>query len=355
MQLHPHDRRVVVRGDPFNAEAPFEALDSFITPIDDFYVRSNFPVPPIEPGTWELTVDGRVARSLRFSLDDLEARTQRTVACTLECAGNNRTRLAPIPEGEPWGLGAISTGTFTGVSLAELLDEAGVDPEAVEVRFEGADRGTPRGQIPEISFERSLPIDIARRDDILLVLGMNDAPLTPDHGAPVRLLVPGWYGMASVKWLRRIEVLGHALEAHFQTRQYRFHELTGSTDDQPAPPVTAIRVNSMITNIGSGGSLLPGGHEILGVAWSGDAPIAAVEVSADAGPWTPATLIGEAVPFVWRQWRFDWAGAPVGRHSLRTRATAADGSIQPDRPDWNRLGYGNNAVAVTLVEIVAEV
>jgi DMSO/TMAO reductase YedYZ molybdopterin-dependent catalytic subunit len=352
VQLHPGDRRVVVRGDPFNAEAPFAALDSFITPIDDFYVRSNFPVPAIEPDTWELTIDGRVERSLRFSLDDLAVRPQRTVTCTLECAGNNRTRLAPIPEGEPWGIGAISTGTFTGVSLTALLDEAGVRPGAIEVRFEGADRGTPRGQTREISFERSLPIDVARGNDILLALRMNDAPLTPDHGAPVRLLVPGWYGMASVKWLRRIEVLDHALEAHFQTRQYRFHGPDESAGRQ-APPVTTVRVNSMITSIGSGESLGPGGHDVRGVAWSGDAPISAVELSVDAGPWSPATLIGEAVPFAWRRWRFEWPGAPIGRHSLRTRATAADGSTQPDRPDWNRLGYGNNAVALTLVEIVA--
>jgi DMSO/TMAO reductase YedYZ molybdopterin-dependent catalytic subunit len=275
----------------------------------------------------------------------------RTLTCTLECAGNNRTRLAPITEGEPWGPGAISTGTFTGVPLRDVLELAGVRPGAAEVRFEGADRGVPRGRTDTIGFERSLPIADAIGPDILLVVRMNDAPLTPDHGAPLRLLVPGWYGMASVKWLQRVDVLDRPLEAHFQTRQYRFYPDGSDDDGAAATPVRTMRLNSMISSHVSGEVIGPGPHEIRGAAWSGDAPIVAVEVSVDSGPWEPAELLGDPLPYAWRRWRYEWAGAPAGRHSIRSRATAADGSVQPDRPAWNRLGYGNNAVPLTLLSV----
>jgi DMSO/TMAO reductase YedYZ molybdopterin-dependent catalytic subunit len=342
-----HDRRVMVKAAPFNCEAALEALGELITPIEDFYVRSNFPTPPHDPATWRLTVDGLVERPLSLTLDDLLALPSRTLTATLECAGNNRTRLAPIPEGEPWEQGAVSTAIWTGAPLAAVLERAGVRPGAVEVRFEGADRGVPRGRTETISFERSLPIDHARTPDVLLVHRMNDAPLTAEHGAPLRALAPGWYGMAAVKWLQRIEVLDHPLEAHYQTRQY-VYERPG-VDERP--PVRWMRVKSLITSVPTGGRLPVGPVELSGVAWCGDAPVVKVEISADAGPWQAAELLGEPIPYTWRQWRFTWAGAPAGRHSLRARATDANGAVQPDLPDWNRLGYGNNAVQVTLVNV----
>jgi DMSO/TMAO reductase YedYZ molybdopterin-dependent catalytic subunit len=349
------DRRVIVRGHPFNAEAPFDALRAPVTRVEDFYVRTNLAVPTVDAASWRLTVDGLVDRPAELSLAELEAMSTVELTCTLECAGNNRTRLAPITEGEPWGPGAISTAVFSGVPLDAVLDLAGIHPGTVEVRFEGADRGTPRGRSDEIAYERSLPLADARGHDVLLVTTMNGAPLTDEHGAPVRLLVPGWYGMASVKWLRRIEALDRPLQAHYQTRQYRYYraEPVGSPD---APPVGTMRVNSMVLSPASGDVVGRGSHTIRGVAWTGDSSIVAVEVSVDAGEWQPAELVpttsGEAARYAWRQWSFAWAGAPAGRHSVRSRATAADGSVQPDRPDWNRLGYGNNAIAVTLVTVL---
>jgi DMSO/TMAO reductase YedYZ molybdopterin-dependent catalytic subunit len=351
------DRRVVVRGHPFNAEAALVALDAPITPIADFYVRTNLGVPPVDAATWRLTVDGLVDRPLDLSLADLQAMPAVEQTCTLECAGNNRTRLAPITEGEPWGPGAISTAVFGGVPLDAVLERAGVRAGAVEIRFEGADRGTPRGRTDEIAYERSLPLADARGHDILLVTTMNGAPLTDEHGAPVRLLVPGWYGMASVKWLRRIEALDRPLQAHYQTRQYRYYtdEPVGSSE---APPVRTMRVNSMVLSPASGDVVGPGPHAIRGTAWSGGTSVVAVEVSIDAGDWQPAELVASGAdvpePYAWRHWSFSWAGAPAGRHSIRSRATAADGSVQPDQPVWNRLGYGNNAIAVTLVTIRGE-
>jgi DMSO/TMAO reductase YedYZ molybdopterin-dependent catalytic subunit len=266
---------------------------------------------------------------------------------TLECAGNNRTRLAPIPEGEPWETGAVSTASWTGVPLVAVLQQAAPRPETVEFRFEGADQGVPRGRTETVAFERSLPVADALHPDVLLVHQMNGAPLTAEHGAPVRLLVPGWYGMAAVKWLSRIEALDRPLEAHYQTRQYRYYQ-PGS---DAAPPVRTMRVKSLVTSHESGASLPPGPIEISGMAWCGDAAVVQVEISVDAGPWQPAELLGEVLPYTWRQWRFVWGGAPAGRHSIRARATDATGAVQPDQPDWNRLGYGNNAVQVTLVTV----
>jgi DMSO/TMAO reductase YedYZ molybdopterin-dependent catalytic subunit len=344
------DRRIIVRGRPFNAEAAPAALDAAITTVPDFYVRTNLQVPDVHPADWRLTVDGLVDDSLELSLDDLASLPTRAFTCTIECAGNNRTRLAPITEGEPWGLGAISTAVFEGVPLDTILDRARVRAGTVELRFEGADRGTPRGRTDEIAYERSLPLADAVGHDVLLATTMNGAPLTAEHGAPVRLLVPGWYGMASVKWLRRIEAIDHPLEAHYQTRQYRYYrdEAFGAPG---TPAVRTMRINSMITSPAGGDTLGPGPHEIRGAAWCGEAPVVAVEVSVDAGRWRPAELLEDAGPHAWRRWRFDWAGGPAGRHSIRSRATAVDGTVQPDSPDWNRLGYGNNAIALTLVTI----
>jgi DMSO/TMAO reductase YedYZ molybdopterin-dependent catalytic subunit len=349
-QAGASDRRVVVRASPYNAEAALAALDEPVTSVRDFYVRTNLGVPAVDPGAWRLNVDGFVERPLALSLADLVAMPDRTLTVTLECAGNNRTRLAPITEGEPWGPGAISTGIFRGVPLRQVLDQVRMRPDAIEIRFEGADRGTPRGRTDEIAYERSLTVAEALAGDALLVHEQNGEPLTAEHGGPVRLLVPGWYGMASVKWLLRIEPIDHPLEAHYQTRQYRYYR-DAAVGTPGAPPVAAMRVNSLISNPASGDVVGPGSREIRGAAWAGGSPISTVEVSVDAGPWQPAELLGEPERFAWRRWRFEWPGAAAGRHSIRSRATAADGSVQPDQPDWNRLGYGNNAIALTLVTV----
>jgi DMSO/TMAO reductase YedYZ molybdopterin-dependent catalytic subunit len=348
------DRRVVVRATPYNAEAPLAALDEPLTSVRDFYVRTNLGVPDVDRGAWRLALDGLVERPLVFSLAELVAMPDRTLTVTLECAGNNRSRLAPITQGEAWGPGAISTGSFRGVPLRHVLDMVGIRPGAVELRFEGSDRGVPRGETDEIAYERSLTVAEALAGDALLAYDQNGEPLTDEHGGPVRLLVPGWYGMASVKWLHRIEALDHPLEAHFQTHQYRYYR-DESDGTAWAPPVAAMRVNSLITSPVSGDTIDAAMREIRGAAWAGGSPVATVEVSIDAGPWEPAELVGDPEPYAWRRWRFMWSAATAGRHSIRSRATAVDGFRQPDLPDWNRLGYGNNAIAVTLVTVCDEV
>jgi DMSO/TMAO reductase YedYZ molybdopterin-dependent catalytic subunit len=339
----------MVKGSPYNAEAALAALEELITPIDDFYVRSNFPTPEFVPADYRLVITGLVERPLSLSLAELAELPTVTITATMECAGNNRTRMAPIPEGEPWEIGAISTATWTGYRLADLLHRAGIAPGAVEVRFEGADRGVPRGRSETVNFERSLPIDVALDGEVLLVTHMNGAPLTAEHGHPLRVLVPGWYGMSGVKWLRQIEVLAEPFIGHYQTRQYRYY--WADLPDEQAPPVRTMRIKSLITSPESGTAVPTGAMTIDGVAWCGEAAVIRVELSVDAGPWQEAELRGTALPHTWRRWRWHWPGAPVGRHSIRVRATAADGTGQPDAPPWNRLGYGNNAVQVTLVNV----
>ena len=271
-----------------------------------------------------------------------------SIEVTLECAGNDRLGLVPLPKGEPWGGGAVSTGTWHGVPLAQLLDRAGIADGTVEVLFTGADYGKPEGLDTELAFERSLPLGTALHEDTLLVYELNGAPLTREHGGPVRLLVPDWYGMASVKWLTRIVALDRPFEGHFQTTAYVL-EWPGQDRREP---LGALRVKSIITDPLGGQRLPLGPCVVSGFAWSGAGPIARVEVCVEgAGAWQPASLIGDAVPHAWQPWQWKWVPVRPGRHVLRVRATDHQGNIQPDVPEWNRLGYANNAIQLVVVQV----
>src|SRR5262245_48086553 len=198
---------VPVKLSPFNAESAIEALGPDVTPTAGFYVRSNFDVPTLSAASHRIAVAGNVARPLELSVDDLRRLGTTTLLTTMECAGNNRMSLAPLPSGEPWLGGAVSTGRWTGTPLAAVLDAAGVERGTVEILVEGADRGKPADGPPDIPFARALPLDKARHADTILAFEMNGQPLPADHGAPLRLIVPGWYGMAAVKWVSRVEAL----------------------------------------------------------------------------------------------------------------------------------------------------
>ncbi len=336
---------VMVKGEPFNAESPLAGLREPVTPTPLHYVRSNFPLPDHD-GT--LAVGGAVARPLTLTLDDLRALPAATLTVTLECAGNGRVGLMPLPTGEPWTGNAVATARWTGAPLHLVLERAAPLASGIEVTFEGADHGPYRGGA-DIHFVRSLPLERARDPEaqILLAYEMNDEPLTPDHGAPLRLLVPGWYGMASVKWLARIAVLPEPYEGQFQTKSYIYEWPDGGRE-----PVGAMRVKAAITDPAPGATLPAGPYTVRGRAWSGTGPVAAVEVSVDgAGEWQPARLDPPSGPYGWQAWSFDWAAGGVGRHVLRARAIDAAGNVQPDSPPWNRLGYGNNAVQVLVLDV----
>jgi len=346
----PSERLVVVRPSPLNAEAPAAALDSAVTPTPLAYVRSNFPTPALDAEWHCIQICGAVERATAVEVATLRAMPQRTVVTTMECAGNDRATMRPLPAGEPWQSGAVSTARWTGVPLRDVLAACGVRPDAVEVVATGADAG-PRDDAPddrEVVFARALPLADALAPDTLLALAMNGTPLPPEHGAPVRLIVPGWYGMASVKWLARLDVRTTPFEGYFQRRRYVY-----DSDDGVAP-VARMRVKSVIVEPGEGARVRPGRTRFWGWAWSGDGAIDAVEVAVDGdGAWQRAGLEAPTSAHAWTRWSLDVDLAP-GRHLVRVRATDATGAVQPDVAPWNRLGYGNNAVRPILVDATDE-
>jgi len=335
----------LVREAPRNAEIAPDAVGSFITPAAARFVRTNFAVPRIDPRRHRLEIAGAVERPIHLGLADLRALPRRTLVVTTECAGNQRTSLSPLPPGEPWLGGAVSTGTFTGIPLAAVLERAGLRKDAIEILAEGADAGkTPSG---EAHFARSLPVVKALDPDTLVALEMNGKPLTPAHGGPLRLIVPGWYGMASVKWVSRLEALTAPFAGYFQSERYVFVE-SGRT----AQPVREMRVKALFSSPAPGAAVELGPVLVSGMAWSGSAPIAKVEVALAGGSeWIEARLTGPEEKHAWRRWELTWIPPWRGRHVLRCRATDASGNVQPDVPRWNALGYGANAVQSVLVDV----
>ncbi|HUS15346.1 MAG TPA: sulfite oxidase [Chloroflexia bacterium] len=340
---------VVVKTQPFNAETPPTALAPGATPTPLFYVRTNFAPPSVAAEDWRLTVGGAVARPLTLDLAALHALPSRTLPVTLECAGNDRIGLQPLPEGEPWGGGAVSTGIWRGTPLARVLAHAGLGAGVVEVLFTGADSGARAGHAGPVPYARALAPADALAPDVLLAYELNGAALPAAHGGPVRLLVPGWYGMASVKWLAGITALTAPFSGHFQTERYVYHY----PDTGEIVPVDRIRVKARITAPVPGAVLAAGPQQISGLAWAGAGPVARVEVSVEGGgAWQPAHL-GDPPdsPYAWQPWTFAWTPTRPGRHVLRARATDAAGTVQPDAARWNRLGYGNNSVQVVVVDV----
>ncbi len=332
-----------------NRGMPLEALRYDVTPTGLHYLLIHFDIPATDAATWRLRLDGLVERPLELSLADLRARERRTVPVTLECAGNGRARMRPRPLSNPWLFEAIGTAEWGGTPLAPLIEEAGVLPEAVELVFTGADRGVQGGVVHD--YQRSLQLSEARRPEILLVDEMNGEPLQPQHGFPLRLLVPGWYGMTSVKWLHRIEAVATPFDGYQQAAAYHFRD---SADD-PGVPVSRIRVRALMAPPGipdyfTRKRLVDAGPvRISGRAWSGSAPVTKVEVGVD-GNWTEARLAEPVGEWAWRGWSFDWDARP-GERTLACRATDATGDVQPLESPWNYQGMGNNGVQAIQVTV----
>ena len=334
---------VVHRAHPLNCETSIPALiGGVVMPSAHFYVRNHFQIPSLDPSSWRLSVGGLVERPLSLSLRDLSRMPSETQVVTLECAGNGRSLLEPPVEGEKWDLGAVSTAEWTGVPLAEILDRAGVKAPAREVLFRGADGGTVEGHTEPIRFERSLKLDVARESDTLLAYAMNGEPLPIQHGYPVRAVVPDWYAVASVKWLTEIELIDRTFDGYFQADKYQYEWERGG--QLIREPVTLQRVHSLITEPAPDVEVQTGELVVRGVAWSGAAPIARVEVSIDDGPWQEARLVGERKRHSWEWWELIARIDQPRTIAVRSRATDLAGRTQPEEQDWNRLGYGNNAV-----------
>ncbi|WP_431823848.1 sulfite oxidase [Burkholderia sp. F1] len=345
------DGLLVHRAHPLNCETSIPALiGGVVMPNAHFYVRNHFQIPRLDPAAFRLTVGGLVERPLSLGLRDLHNMPSQTHVVTLECAGNGRTRFHPAVEGEKWDLGAVSTAEWTGVPLVEVLDRAGVRPTAREVLFRGADGGTVEGLAEPIRFERSLQLGDARDADLLLAYAMNGEPLPIHHGYPLRLVVPGWYAVASVKWLSDIQLIDQPFAGYYQTTKY-WYEWTRN-DEAVREPVTLQHVRALITEPAPGQEIRHGELAIRGVAWSGAAPIARVEVSVGSGSWQEAHLVSERKRHSWQWWELITQAREPGVVTLRARATDLAGRTQPACAEWNRLGYGNNDIHEVPVQIV---
>ncbi|MGI0052895.1 MAG: sulfite oxidase, partial [Thermoplasmata archaeon] len=349
---------IVVSDSPACEEAPLGELDAAVPPTDRHFTRSHLPVPSIARKDWRLSVEGRVRRSFLLTYRGLLRLPHRSRVVTMECAGNGRSRIVPAVGGVRWRDGAVGTARWTGVPLRALLDRAGLLPEAREIVLEGADRGREEGFDGEIGFAMSLPVSKARDPDTILAFAMNDEPLRPSHGFPVRVIVPGWYGMASVKWLVRIRAIPGPFDGYYRTKSYVLIE-KGDPPDRPPPPVTVLRVKSLITSPGSGARLSPGGHRVRGIAWSGEASIRRVELSATPEGGGPGTLRREAAlsrpsgAHAWIRWEASVHLAAPGRYRLSARATDRAGNVQPLRTTWNLRGVATNSVHRIDVSVIA--
>ncbi len=342
---------LVHRAHPLNCETPLpELVGGVVMPTARFYVRNNFPIPNLDASSFRLSVTGQVERPLALSLRELHNMRSQAEVVTLECAGNGRTLFEPPVPGERWQYGAVSTAEWTGVPLFDVLDRAGVRSSACEVRFRGADGGEVDNKRGKIRFERSLPLDQARDSDAILAYAMNGEPLPIQHGFPLRLVVPGWYGVASVKWLTEIEVTDQPFEGHYQTEKYVYYWNRNGRETRE--PVTLQRVRALITEPAPGQEAGPGELVVRGLAWSGAAPIAKVEVRVNDGDWREARLVGERKRHSWQWWELIARFDEPGEVTLRARATDLAGRTQPERAEWNKLGYGNNGIHEVTARIV---
>jgi DMSO/TMAO reductase YedYZ molybdopterin-dependent catalytic subunit len=348
------DGRIVRSEEPLNLEMPFETVESFLTPTESFYVRTHFPIPAIDRDAWWLHVEGEVEKPFAINYEELLELESVTIPVTLECAGNNRNFLEPKVKGVQWRLGAVGTAEWTGVPLSVLLNRAVVRQNAREVILEGADCGilqdakSPPG---ELNFARSVSLDKARRE-VLLAYKMNGSDLPPQHGFPVRAIVPGWYAMASIKWLQRIIVTDQPFIGYYQTIDYSYWKRRG--DIAELTPLTEIQVKAEIAGP-TEGEIVPANSKVRvhGAAWTSDGEIMKVELSTDGGAtWKEAKLLSESRPNSWQLWEFAWQTPEVpGKQTLIARATDSQGRTQPVHRDPDRGTYMINHLLPITVEI----
>ena len=335
-----------------NRGMPLEGLRYDVTPTGMHYLLVHWDIPEVDVGAWNLNIGGLVGRPATLSLEEIKALPSRTELVTMECAGNGRALFTPRSASQPWLLEAIGTAEWTGTPLKGGLEAAGLNSEAVEIIFTGSDQGVQGEEVQY--YQRSLTIEEATRDEVLLVYEMNGRPLEPQHGYPLRLIVPGWYGMTSVKWLESIEAVGEPFNGYQMHGSYRYAQ----TADEPGEPVDLIRVRALMVPPGipdflTRTRLLDSGPVTLtGRAWAGRLGISRVETSDDGGAtWSDAQLGVQPPRFAWRKWTARWNPA-AGRYTLMVRATDTEGNRQPIEPEWNIQGMGNNMVQS--VDVIVE-
>ncbi len=352
-QVPAEPGQIVRMASPQNLETNFANLDGPITPNHLFYVRNHFAAPKIDRSTWRLRVEGAVDHPLELSLADVQKLGNSSRPMTMECAGNGRVFLVPAAKGVNWQLGAVGTAEWTGVALSSLLQKAGVRKGAVEVILEGADSGRLADPAPPapIHFARSLALEKANKPEVLLAWGMNGKNLPAAHGGPLRAVVGGWYGMASVKWLTRITVTEKPFHGYFQSFDYSYYDHSHGLPTVRA--VTAIPAKSQIARPTVGEVLAAGKPvKITGAAWAGEANVKKVDVSVDGGKtWNEATLQGDSKPFCWRLWEYEWKSPAAGKAVLMSRATDSNGKTQPMKRNSDYRSYMITHVLPVEIEV----
>jgi DMSO/TMAO reductase YedYZ molybdopterin-dependent catalytic subunit len=334
---------IIRQKEPRNLESPFDQIDSYLTPSELFYIRSHFPIPNLDRASYQLRIDGAVRCPFALSYEELRSMRSEARVATLECAGNSRVFLVPQVQGAQWELGAVSNAEWTGVPLGALLERAALQEDVCEIVLEGADRGTPKEEpVPPdpISYAWSLPRAKAIQPEVLIAYQMNGRDLSPDHGFPVRAIVPGQYGMASVKWLTGIWAVREPFHGYWQTSDYAYW---ASMDGKPVRrPLGEMKLKSEIARPRVYETLVPNHiYTVSGAAWAGETDVAEIAVSTDGGlTWAAAEFLDPVRRHAWRRWKFDWlTPKQPGQYTLLARAKDAGGLIQPDKHDQNYGTY----------------
>jgi sulfite oxidase len=340
---------------PPDFESPVALLDSWITPVEHFYVRSHMPVPSgLDASTWTLQIEGEINAPVSFTLDELKKMPSASITATLECAGNGRAFFDPPVAGIQWGKGAVGTARWTGVRLADVLKRAGMKSTARFVQMNGADR--PLGTMPD--YVRQVAIEKAMHQDTLLAYDMNGQPITPLHGFPLRAIIPGWEGAYSVKWLNSLRVADREFDGFWVATAYRYPVRRvapgAAVDPKDMAPLTGLVVKSLITRPLEGATVVPGKIDVAGFAWAGETDISRVEISIDHGAsWQQARLVGEQAKYTWRRFEYAFAATRPESCLILSRATDASGKTQPMTPPWNPSGYLWNAPDSVRIEVKA--
>ncbi|MDA0262610.1 MAG: sulfite oxidase [Chloroflexi bacterium] len=334
----------VLSADPVCAGVFLRDMEAPVSSTEGHFIRSHFPAPQVEAADWSLPVTGDVDNSLDLSYYDLLNMPSHEVVSIMECAGNSRSTMQPPAEGVQWDNGGLGVSRWKGVPVKTVLERASLKGVATDVLFEGLDSGTEPHSGGELVYAMSVPLAKLLDPDTILAYEMNGETIPKDHGFPVRLLVPGWYGMASVKWLAKITVMDHP-NCGFHEMDYRIYPATDGKSDAKAKRVTKLKVKSLISSPVKGDVLCPGSHTIKGVAWSGDGHITKVEVSTDDNrTWREAKLEAPVGNYSWQHWEIDWDAAATGHSLLRSRATDSQGNVQPMLAPWNFRGYQVNSI-----------
>jgi sulfite oxidase len=337
---------------PPDFETPVALLDSFITPVEHFYVRSHMPIPQIDAAAFTLKVGGEVNSPITLSLDEIKKLPSVTITTTLECAGNGRGFFEPALAGIQWEKGAVGTARFTGTRMSEVLKKAGARTSGINVEMHAADR--PPGTMP--AFVRQVPMAKAMHADTIIAWDMNGQPIPLVHGAPLRAIIPGWEGAYSVKWVNELNVLAKDSDSFWVASGYRYPNKRvapgAAVDARDMEPLKGLAVKSLITTPANGAAMAAGKIAVGGFAWAGENDITKVDISTDNGvTWQPARLTGEQARFSWRRFEFDFTATKPQSYLILSRATDSKGNVQPAVAQWNPSGYLWNQYDSVRVEV----